>query len=91
MKQKIINTIKMFGKDYRKKGMSKKIVPFVILSIFVFTGIAIYVQMVTGTELSPTLTTCFFGFCTGELWCISSIKKVKLKQQNPSEDKEAKG
>ena len=76
-----------------KKAYSRKIVPFVIFSIFSFTGIAIYVQYKTGVELSPTLITCFFGFCTGELWCLSSIKKVKIKQQSKqiNEDEEAKG
>lgn len=65
-----------------KKSMSKKIVPLVLICIFVFTGIAIYVQVRTGMELSPTLITCFFSFCTGELWCLSSIKKMKLKQSH---------
>lgn len=76
-----------------KKAFSRKIVPFVIFSIFTFTGVAIYVQIKTGMELSPTLITCFFGFCTGELWCLSSIKKVKIKQQDKFEkdDEEAKG
>lgn len=81
------------GDKKMKKAYSRKIVPFVIFSIFLFTGIAIYVQYKTGVELSPTLITCFFGFCTGELWCLSSIKKVKIKQQNKqiNEDEEAKG
>ena len=77
-----------------KKAFSRKIVPFVIFSIFTFTGVAVYVQIKTGMELSPTLITCFFGFCTGELWCLSSIKKVKIKsqgQQSAEEDTEAKG
>lgn len=73
-----------------KKAYSKKIIPFVIFSLFTFTGVAIYVQVKTGVELSPTLITCFFGFCTCELWNLSSIKKVKIKQQT-NEDEEAKG
>lgn len=71
-----------------KKSYSKKIIPFVILSIFTFTGIAIYVQYKTGMELSSTLITCFFGFCTCELWNITSIKKVKIKHQNMKVNKE---
>lgn len=71
-----------------KKAFSRKIVPFVIFSIFTFTGVAVYVQIKTGMELSPTLITCFFGFCTGELWCLSSIKKVKLKQLNKDNSNE---
>jgi hypothetical protein len=58
---------------------SKRIILFVIIAIFVFTGLAIWTQVKTGMELSPTLITCFFTFCTGELWMLASIKKSKLK------------
>ena len=57
---------------------SKKIIAFVIVSIFTFTGLAMFVQIRSGIELSPTLTTCFYAFCTGELWMLASIKKAKL-------------
>lgn len=57
---------------------SKFIIFFVIISIFVFTGLAMWVQIRTGVELSPTLITCFYAFCTGELWMLASIKKSKL-------------
>lgn len=62
------------------------IVPFVILSIFLFTGLAMYVQIVSGIELSPTLIGCFFGFCTGELWMLASIKKKKIVNTPKFED-----
>ena len=79
---------------------SKKIILFIILSIFGFTGLAIYVQLKIGVELSPTLITCFYAFCTGELWMLATIKKSKLKTGQktndyssflPNEDDEAKG
>ena len=62
----------------KKRHMSKWIVIFVILSIFSFTIAAMYVQIVSGVELSSTLVTCFFGFCGGELWMLASIKKAKI-------------
>lgn len=65
-------------KKRKKHHMSKWIVPFVIISIFIFTGLAIYLQFATTVELSATLITCFYGFCSGELWMLSSIKKAKL-------------
>ena len=61
-----------------KKKKSEWIVPFVICSVFIFTGIAIFLQFVTSTELSSTLITCFYAFCTGELWMLSSIEKAKI-------------
>lgn len=65
----------------KRKGfhVGKLIVPFVILSIFSFTGLAIWLQFCGNMELSSTLITCFFGFCTGELWMLASIKKAKIK------------
>ncbi len=73
-------------KKRTKFHLSKIIVPFVILSIFTFTGLAMYVQIVSGVELSSTLITCFFAFCTGELWMLSSIKKTKINNENKGGD-----
>ena len=65
-------------KPKRKRRMSKWIIPFVIISLFSFTGLAVWVQLTTSIELSPTLITCFYAFCTGELWMLASIKKTKI-------------
>ena len=70
----------------KKFHMSKLIVPFVILSLFSFTGLAIYLQFVIQVELSSTLITCFFAFCTGELWMLASIKKTKIKSTDIDDD-----
>ena len=40
-----------------------------------------YVQIVSGVELSSSLITCFFAFCTGELWMLASIKKTKINNK----------
>lgn len=66
-------------KKKKKFHLSKWVIPFVIISLFTFTGLAIYLQFVTQVELSATLITCFFAFCTGELWMLASIKKTKIK------------
>ena len=65
--------------SFQHSRTSKRIIMFVIVAIFTFTGLAIWTQVKTGMELSPTLITCFFTFCTGELWMLASIKKSKLK------------
>ena len=65
----------------KKVHLSKLVIPFVIVSLFAFTGLAIWLQFATSVELSSTLITCFFGFCTGELWLLASIKKTKIKNQ----------
>lgn len=68
----------------KKISTSHWVIPFVIFSLFGFTAIAVYVQIKTGIELSSTLITCFFAFCTGELWMLASIKKTKLKNGDES-------
>ena len=65
---------------------SKKLIAFIIAAIFAFTGIAVYVQLRIGVELSPTLITCFYAFCTGELWMLATIKKSKLKNGQKTND-----
>lgn len=57
---------------------SKWIIAFVIVSLFTYTTAAIWLQLKIGIEISPTLTTCFFAFCTGELWLLATIKKSKI-------------
>jgi hypothetical protein len=67
------------GKKKKKFRMSKLIVPFVIISIFSFTGLAIWLQFTKTMELSATLITCFFAFCGTELLALASIEKTKIK------------
>lgn len=62
----------------KKKHISKFIVIFVILSVFSFTGLAIWLQFYGNTELSATLITCFYAFCTTELLALASIKKTRI-------------
>lgn len=69
----------MFKRKSNKQiHLTKWVVPFVIVSIFTFTGLAMWVQIRSGIELSASLITCFFAFCTGELWMLASIKKTKI-------------
>ena len=63
----------------KKRSTRKWVVPFVIFSIFAFTGFAIWLQFRTTVELSATLITCFYAFCTTELLALASIEKTKIK------------
>ncbi len=67
------------NKPNKKRGMSKLLVPFIVASIFIFTGVAIWLQYRTGMELSATLIACFFTFMGSELAMLCSIKKTKVK------------
>jgi len=62
-----------------KSKFSKKVVAGVIVLNIVFTAAVLYVFLKTGSE-PITLTGCWFGFTTGELWMVASIKKTKVKK-----------
>lgn len=60
----------------RKGYYSKFIVAVVIMLNVLFTAAVLYGFIETGNEPS-TLIGCWFAFTTGELFMLSSIKKVK--------------
>lgn len=64
-----------------KKETRKWVLPLCIISIMIFTGLAIWLQFAIHIELSSTLITCFFAFFGGELFMLSSIKKAEIKKE----------
>lgn len=59
---------------------SKFIVVFVVLLNIAFTTAVLYVFLKTGNE-PVALVGTWFAFTTGELWMLSSIKKVKVRKE----------
>lgn len=64
----------------KENRFSKMIVSAVILLNIIFTIAVLYVFLKVGSE-PMTLIGCWFGFTTGELWMLSSIKKTKVKKK----------
>lgn len=65
-----------------KKKLKKvsNIVLIAAVTAVVGYGIAAYIfQIVTGVELSPTLTTAWFGFWGCEIVALAAIKTSKVK------------
>lgn len=60
---------------------NKLIVLLSIVAIISYTIAAILLQKNTGTELSPTLTTCVYGFFGTELLGLAGIKIFDTKYQ----------
>ena len=72
----------------KKKGIySKFIVAAVIVLNVLFTAVVLYVFLRTGNE-PATLITAWFAFTTGELFMLSSIKKVKEKNKGKENEDE---
>lgn len=68
-----------------RKGARKWVIPFCIVSIIIFTGLAIWLQFLTHIELSATLITCFFGFFGGSLFMLASVEKTEIKHETEVE------
>jgi len=58
---------------------SKWIVALVILLNTGFTGVVLYLFLMTGNE-PTTLIGCWFAFTTVELWTLAGITKAKVTQ-----------
>ena len=64
---------------------SKWIVALVIMLNVGFTGVVLYLFLMTGNE-PTTLIGCWFAFTTVELWTLAGITKEKLKGGRDGED-----
>lgn len=70
----------------RNKSLTSKITLAVsIISAVAYTITAFLLQFHGNTEISPTLTTCFFTFFTVEIFNLTSIKKSKIKNNYNSQ------
>ena len=78
----------MFCKKKRKKHFSDYIVAAAITAIGVYTAAAVTLQFCGLMEVSPTLTTCWFGFWTVEIVALAAIKSGKVKHGNKKTDDE---
>lgn len=66
-------------KEQKKKKFSKFIVTMIIIMNVLFTIAVLYIFLKVGNE-PMALIGAWFGFTTGELWMLSSIKKTKVKE-----------
>lgn len=69
-----------------KKGkFSKLIVALSVVLVLLYTIISLILQFVTQTEVSATLTTCFYSFFTVEMLSLAGIKTRKIKYDTYTE------
>lgn len=72
----------------KKKGVYSKVIVVAVIALNVlFTAAVLCVFEKTASEPS-TLITAWFAFTTGELFMLSSIKKVKEKKKGKGEKDE---
>lgn len=72
----------------KKRHTSKLLIFLILFQIIAYVVVAIWFQYKTGMELSPTLTVGVFGLYTAEYGFLSSIKKMKIKNNYGSDQTE---
>lgn len=77
----------------RKKHFSDYIVAAAVTAVGLYTASAVTLQFCGLMEISPTLTTCWFGFWTAEIAALAAIKggKVKHGDKRTTNDKNKGG
>lgn len=74
----------------RRKGrFSKALVALIVGMNIAFTAAVLVVFWHTGTE-PVALIGAWFAFTTGELWMVATIRKAKIKKEDPHEDRMGK-
>ena len=76
-----LDILKLYFPFHFKLKFNKLIVLLSIVAIISYTIAAILLQKYTMTELSPTLTTCVYGFFGTELLGLAGIKIFDTKYQ----------
>lgn len=66
------------------RDFSKTVVALVIALNIIFAAAVLIVNWHTGSEPSA-LVVAWFGFTTGELWMLSSIKKKKIGKDDTND------
>jgi len=72
-------------KSRKKKPYAQRLIPVVILAITAYTIADILLQIFIGTEISSTLTTCYFTFWGVEIINLALIKFGKAKVKQPTD------
>lgn len=70
----------------KKNKFSKIIVASIVLLNVIFTIAVLYAFVRVGSE-PAILIGAWFGWTTGELWLLASIKKTKEKKKGQGEEK----
>ena len=68
-----------------KKKVSNIMLVIACLMITLYAAANFALQYFTGVEVSPTLTTAWFTFWGGELFCLAGIKVSKVLKGSSAE------
>lgn len=70
----------------KHKKVSNIVLIAAVTAVIGYAVTATIVQVITGVELSPTLTTAWFGFWGVEIIALAAIKTSKVKHHSDGEE-----
>ena len=65
--------------ERKKRKVSNIMLVIIVIAIVGYVALDFMLQYKTGTEISPTITTCWFVFWTSEVLALMGIKLSKVK------------
>ena len=68
--------------ERKKRKVSNIMLVIIVIAIVGYVAVDFLLQYHTGTEISPTITTCWFVFWTSEVLALMGIKLSKVKKNN---------
>lgn len=71
--------------EKKKRRFSSIMIVVIVINIVAYTLASLIVQMHTGVEMSPTVTTCWYSFWTIEIIALTGIKISKVKRDKDDE------
>lgn len=73
------------------KKVSNIVLIAACVAVVSYAAVAVIAHFVTGFELSPTLTTAWFGFWGVEIIALATIKNCKVKHDADMDQEESEG
>lgn len=71
--------------EKKKRRFSSIMIVIIVINIVAYTLASFIVQMHTGVEMSPTVTTCWYSFWTIEIIALTGIKISKVRRDRDDE------
>ena len=68
--------------ERKKRKVSNIMLVIIVIAIVGYVAVDFLLQYKIGTEISPTITTCWFVFWTSEVLALMGIKLSKVNKSN---------
>ena len=80
--KEVADTYAEYFPEKKEKKITNIMLVISVMAVLGYVVAAFWIQLMTGTEISPTVTTLYFSFWVCEIWNLARIRvsKEKYKQ-----------